>query len=66
MVRSRKDINLPKPLTKNSLEEEKKIWKLEWKKIIKEYESFLKYVISLDYQKNTDGNNIPKLKNQTF
>ncbi len=49
MVKSRSDINFPH-LNDNATESEKNLWKLEWGKIIKEYENMLRNYIAKDFQ----------------
>jgi aminoglycoside/choline kinase family phosphotransferase len=48
MVKSRADIGFPH-LKDNATESDKNLWELEWKKIIKEYESMLRSYIARDF-----------------
>ncbi len=57
MIKSREDILLPKEIWPQSTKKEKTQRKKDREKIIKEYESFLKYILSLDkkWDKNFDA-----------
>ncbi len=65
MVKSRSDINFP--LYKDNMSEnEKRDWKQQWDRIIKEYENVLRNYISQDFSINEKWEKVEKPRNKTF